>query len=73
MTDRALQDAHADRQAYLQQQRQNDAAVRRRQLASLDLFLESARRQIDLLLNSDPPPEAVPPLHNPPPDAEQKE
>ncbi|XP_076450899.1 uncharacterized protein LOC143286878 [Babylonia areolata] len=73
MTDRALHEARADREAYVQQQRQTDAALRRRQLASLDLFLESARRQIDLLLNSDPSPPAVAPQPPPPHPPDEQE
>ncbi len=33
---------------------QADASVRRRQLASLDLFLESARKQLDTLMEEKP-------------------
>ncbi|KAK7468136.1 hypothetical protein BaRGS_00036651 [Batillaria attramentaria] len=71
VTERVLQEARAERDAYIQQQRQSDSALRRRQLASLDLFLESSRRQIDLLLNSESaPPETAP---RPSPDNSDKD
>lgn len=39
--------------AHLEQQKQLDQVSRRRQLASLDVFLESARRQLTLLMEND--------------------
>ncbi|ESP04681.1 hypothetical protein LOTGIDRAFT_237245 [Lottia gigantea] len=49
------QQAREDSQQYINQQRQIDSRVRRRHLASLDLFLESARQQIQLLHESEDP------------------
>ncbi|XP_059170632.1 coiled-coil domain-containing protein 91-like isoform X2 [Physella acuta] len=46
----ALELSRVETQAYINEQRQADSRVRRRHLASLDLFLESSRQQIELLL-----------------------
>ncbi|XP_025086574.1 coiled-coil domain-containing protein 91-like isoform X1 [Pomacea canaliculata] len=51
---RVLQEARHEQELYLEQQRQSDAAVRRRYLTSLDLLLESARLQISHMLTSEP-------------------
>ncbi|XP_045174757.2 coiled-coil domain-containing protein 91-like [Mercenaria mercenaria] len=41
-----------DMNQYLKQQREADRSTQRRQLASLDLFLESARHQLSLLMDN---------------------
>lgn len=46
------QSIREDLQTYLQRQREADRLLQRRQLASLDLFLESARQQLSLLMSS---------------------
>ncbi|XP_005099485.1 coiled-coil domain-containing protein 91 [Aplysia californica] len=51
----ALSEARQDTRAYIEEQRQADARVRRRHLASLDVFLESSRQQIALLLEAERP------------------
>ncbi|XP_046367981.2 coiled-coil domain-containing protein 91-like [Haliotis rufescens] len=40
-------------QSYIQEQRQNDSILRRRHLASLDLFLASARQQLQMLMETE--------------------
>ncbi|XP_074660239.1 coiled-coil domain-containing protein 91-like [Tubulanus polymorphus] len=47
-----LQTNKAEMNLYVDEQRQRDKAVNRRQLSSLDVFLEGARKQLDLLMAS---------------------
>ncbi|CAL1541330.1 unnamed protein product [Lymnaea stagnalis] len=49
----ALNQSRLHTRAYIDEQRQADSRVRTRHLASLDLFLESSRQQISLLLESE--------------------
>ncbi|BFZ15796.1 hypothetical protein BsWGS_18835 [Bradybaena similaris] len=51
----ALDSSMVDVRTYIEEQRQADSRVRRRHLASLDVFLESSRQQISLLLESEKP------------------
>ncbi|CAG5132483.1 unnamed protein product [Candidula unifasciata] len=51
----ALDSSMVDVRSYIEEQRQADSRVRRRHLASLDVFLESSRQQIRLLLESEKP------------------
>ncbi|KAH9503333.1 hypothetical protein Btru_072759 [Bulinus truncatus] len=51
----ASEKSRLDMQMYIQEQRQSDSRVRQRHLLSLDLFLESSRQQIALLLQSEKP------------------
>ncbi|GFO26844.1 coiled-coil domain-containing protein 91-like [Plakobranchus ocellatus] len=53
MSREAVEASRLESQGYLQEQRQADSRVRQRHLASLDLFLESSRQQIALLMASE--------------------
>ncbi|XP_041366285.1 coiled-coil domain-containing protein 91-like [Gigantopelta aegis] len=45
--------AQREMKSYVQEQRQADSVLRQRHLSTLDLFLDSARRQISLLLETE--------------------
>ncbi|KAL5006270.1 hypothetical protein ScPMuIL_015076 [Solemya velum] len=51
----ALDVAREEMQSYIKEQKQLDATVRKRQFATLDLFLQSARHQLNLLMDSSNP------------------
>ncbi|KAI8781323.1 coiled-coil domain-containing protein 91 [Biomphalaria glabrata] len=55
----ALEQSRLDMQSYIQEQKQSDSLVRQRHLLSLDLFLESSRQQIQLLMQSEKPEPAL--------------
>uniref|UniRef100_A0A0B6ZUL0 Uncharacterized protein n=1 Tax=Arion vulgaris TaxID=1028688 RepID=A0A0B6ZUL0_9EUPU len=57
----ALESSMVDVRAYIDEQRQADSRVRRRHLASLDVFLETSRQQIALLIESEKPDSTTPP------------
>lgn len=52
--DRVIELANQEMRAYLQQQREVNRQLHQRQYASLDVFLNGARQQLQLLMDSDP-------------------
>lgn len=48
----AIHDIKADMQNHIAQQKQKDQVVRHRQLSSLDVFLETAKQQLNVLMES---------------------